>query len=199
MSRGSKKSRILLVGDFITPASKWKHIMRYYLAATLIPALFLAAIGKVMAQSPEPQQSVDRKLMATVPARSTLRANRVRGQLSISRFPAIAFNREVTPDNGKKEQPESKYSLSSVTVPAGGWKVDAIAIYTHPGQPAEWRKVGRARLNVIAKKADLPGEADEPRKGREVEVTVRERRKACLKCAPRTSSLPLNRGNTGSA
>ena len=90
---------------------------------------------------------------------------------------AITINREVTPDDGKKAQPESKYSLSSVTVPAGGWTVDAVAIYTSPSQPVEWLKVTRARFNVIVKKGDLPGEADDPRKGREVEVTVREAQK----------------------
>ena len=42
--------------------------MRYYLAATLIPALFLAAIGKVIAQSPEPQTVGRREADGAVPA-----------------------------------------------------------------------------------------------------------------------------------
>jgi hypothetical protein len=41
-------------------ASKRKDVMRCCLAATLITGLFLAAIGKVMAQSREPQRESDR-------------------------------------------------------------------------------------------------------------------------------------------
>ena len=168
--------------------------MRYYLAATLIPALFLTAIGKVIAQSPEPQQSVDTKLMAQSQPEVLCERTEFGDNFLFPGSPAIAFNREVIPDDGKKAQPESKYGLSSVTVPAGGWKVDAIAIYTNPGQPAEWRKVGRARLNVIAKKGDLPGEADEPRKGREVEVTVREAKKGVYEVCAAELKLTLEPG-----
>ena len=38
--------------------------MRYHLAATLITGLFLAAIGKVIAQSSESQREIGGKLMA---------------------------------------------------------------------------------------------------------------------------------------
>ena len=41
---------------------------------------------------------------------------------------------------GRKQQSESKYGLSSVTVPAGGWTVDAVAIYASPSQPVDWRR-----------------------------------------------------------
>jgi hypothetical protein len=151
--------------------------MRCYLAAILIPGLFLAAIGKAIAQSPGPQTEIGGKLMAQSQPEILCERTEFRDSILFPGSLAITINREVTPGDGKKEQPESKYGLSSVTVPAGGWKVDAIAIYTSPSQPADWRKVGRARLNVIAKKGDLPGAADEPWKGREVEVTVREAQK----------------------
>jgi serine protease AprX len=143
-------------------------------SATLTLGLLFAAFGTVMAQSPESQRENDGKLVAELPLE--VLCERIEfGESPF--FPgslAITLNREVTPDEGKDAKAERNYSLSSVTVPAGGWKVDAIAIYTSPSQPADWRKVGRARLNVIAKKEDLPGMADDPRKGREVEVTVRE-------------------------
>jgi hypothetical protein len=107
--------------------------------------------------------------------------------------PAFTFNSELAPHEGKKARPDT-YGLSSVTVPAGGWKVDAVAIYTNPSQPADWRKVGRARLNVIAKKADLPGGADDPRKGREVEVTVREAQKGVYEVRAADLKLTLEPG-----
>ena len=100
--------------------------MRCYLAATLIPGLFFVAMGRLMAQSPEPQRENDRKLIAQ--SQPEVLCERSKFGDSIIGGPAIAINREVTPDDVKKAQPESKYSLSSVTVPAGGWKVDAIAI-----------------------------------------------------------------------
>jgi hypothetical protein len=163
--------------------------MRYHLAATLITGLFLAAIGKVIAQSSESQREIGGKLMAQSQPEVLCERTEFGDSLLFGGL-AITINREVTPDKGEKAQPESKYSLSSVTVPAGGWKVDAIAIYTSPSQPAGWRKVGRARLNVIAKKGDLPGEADEPRKGREVEVTVREAQEGVYEV--RAADLKLN-------
>ncbi len=167
--------------------------MRCYLAATLIPVLLLAAIGKLMAQSPEPQRAVDRKLMAQ--SQPEVLCERTEFGYSVfSGGLAITINREVNRDDGKKAQPESKYSLSSVTVPAGGWTVDAVAIYTSPSQPADWRKVGRARLTVIAKKGDLPGDADEPRKGREVEVTVREAQEGVYEVRATDLELPLEPG-----
>ncbi len=169
--------------------------MRCYLAATLIPVLLLWAIGKLMAQSPEPQRAVDRKLMAQ--SQPEVLCDRTEfGHSLIVGGPAITFNSEFIPDEGTQAQPD-RYSLSSVTVPAGGWKVDAVAIYTYPGQPAEpvdWRKVGRARLNVIAKKGDLPGEADEPRKGREVEVTVRETQEGMYEVRAADLKLTLEPG-----
>ncbi len=166
--------------------------MRCYLAATLIPVLLLAATGKVMAQSPEPQREIDRKLMAQ--SQPEVLCERTEFSYSLFMgFLAITFNRELTPDEGKKAQPD-KYGLSSVTVPAGGWKVDAVAIYTSPSQPADWRKVGRARFNVIAKKGDLPGEADEPRKGREVEVTVREAQEGVYEVRAANLKLTLEPG-----
>lgn len=166
--------------------------MRRYLTATLIPGLLLAAIGRLMAQSPEPQEE-DRKLLAQ--SQPEILCERTEfGDSVFSGGLAITINRELAPDDGKKAQPESKYGLSSVTVPAGGWKVDAIAIYTSPGQPADWCKVGRARLNVIAKKGDLPGEADDPQKGREVEVTVREAQKGVYEVRAAELKLTLESG-----
>src|SRR5262245_21642309 len=152
--------------------SKRRHVMRCYLVATLILGFLVASIGTLLARSPEPQKEVDRTLKEQSPPQVLCeRSNFGDG---IFGGPAFTFNSELAPENEQKAQPESKYSLSSVTVPAGGWKVDAIAIYTNPGQPAEWRKVGRGRLNVIAKKRNLPEAAADPRKGREVAVTVRE-------------------------
>jgi hypothetical protein len=80
-----------------------------------------------------------------------------------------------------------------VTVPAGGWKVDAIAIYTSPSQPADWRKVGRARLNVIAKKG-ICRRGGRTRKGREVEVTVREAQKGVYEVRAAELKLTLEPG-----
>lgn len=75
------------------------------------------------------------------------------------------------------EKRQLHYGLSSVTVPKGGWKVEAIAIYTAPPvNEKDWLKVNRARLNVFPKRGDLPDVNNDPRDGREVEVTVRERR-----------------------
>jgi hypothetical protein len=166
--------------------------MRCYLAATLIPVLLLAAIGKLMAQSPEPHSAVDRKLMAQ--SRPEVLCERTEFSYCLPMgSPAITFNNEVTPDERKKARPDN-YGLSSVTVPAGGWKVDAVAIYTSPSQPAEWRKVGRARLTVIAKKGDLPGKADDPRKGWEVEVTVREAREGVYEVRAANLKLTLEPG-----
>ena len=169
--------------------------MRWYLAATLIPVLLLTAIGKLMAQSPEPQKAVDRKLMAQ--SQPEVLCERTEFSYSVPLgFPTITFNNELSPDEAKREVIE-RYSLSSVTVPAGGWEVDAVAIYTYPGQPAEpadWRKVGRARLNVIAKKGNLPGEADDPRKGREVEVTVRKTQEGVYEVRAADLKLTLKPG-----
>jgi subtilase family protein len=166
--------------------------MRCYLAAILIPVLLLAAIGKLMAQSPDLQSAVDRKLMT----QSQLQVLCERAEFSYSVMMgavAIAFNSEVTPDEGKKGRPDN-YGLSSVTVPAGGWKVDAVAMYTSPSHPEEWLKVTGARFNVIAKKGDLPGEADDPRTGREVEVTVREAQEGVYKVRAANLELTLEPG-----
>lgn len=168
--------------------------MRVYLAAILVPGLFFAAIGKVIAQGPEPQKSVNAKLMAQSQLEVLCERTEFGDNFLFPGSPAIAFNRELTPDDGKKPQPESRYSLSSVTVPAGGWKVDAIAIYTSPRQPADWRKVGRARLNVIAKKGDLPAETDDPLKGREVEVAVSERQQGVYEVRASDLKLTLEPG-----
>jgi hypothetical protein len=168
--------------------------MRNYLAPTLIPGLLLAAIGRLMAQSPEPQKSVDRRTTAQSQPEILCERTEFGDNFLFPGSPVIAFNREVTPDDGKKAQPESKYGLSSVTVPAGGWKVDAIAIYTSPSQPADWRKVSRARLNVIAKKGNLPDAAADPRKGREVEVTVREAQKGVYEVRAAELKLTLEPG-----
>ncbi len=140
----------------------------------VIAFVVMFCIGTVMIGRAEAQQAQDSNQDAAEQSQPEVLCERTEFSYSLFMgFLAITFNRELTPDEGKKAQPD-KYGLSSVTVPAGGWKVDAVAIYTSPSRPADWRKVGRARFNVIAKKGDLPGEADEPRKGREVEVTVRE-------------------------
>ena len=173
-------------------ASKRRHVMRHHLAATLITGLFLAAIGKVMAQGPEPQTEIDAKLIAQ--SQPEVLCERSKFGDSIFGGPAFTFNSEFAPDKEKKAQPESKYSLSSVTVPAGGWKVDVVAIYTNPSQPADWCKVGRARLNVIAKKGDLPNVADDPGQGREVEVTVREVQKGVYEVRAADLKLTLEPG-----
>src|SRR5262249_8231128 len=90
----------------------------------------------------------------------------------------------------KKKESSSTYGLSSVTVPPGGWKVHAVAIYTrHPRQPKEWLKVSRARFNVIQKKEAVPLKQDDPPRGQEVDVTVREVRKDV--CEVRATDLRL--------
>jgi hypothetical protein len=102
----------------------------------------------------------------------------------------IISNHEPAPAEGKKP-PSPTYGLSSVTVPPAGWKIHAVAIYTYrPNRPEGWLKVRRARLNVLAKKADLPGAGEGPRNGREVEVTVRQSQEGVYEV--RASNLRLN-------
>jgi hypothetical protein len=106
----------------------------------------------------------------------------------------ITFNREQPPDEGKKAT-RDYFSLSAVTVPPGGWKIHAVAIYTgYPSQPEGWLKVRRARLNVVAKKADLPAPGEDPRRGREVEVTVRAIKKDVYEVRASDLSLTLKPG-----
>src|SRR5262245_5622302 len=76
---------------------------------------------------------------------------------------------------GDKQSARDVYALSSVTVPPGGWTVQAVAIYTvSPSRPEGWLKLGRARLNVLPKMGERPGAKEDPRAGREVEVAVRK-------------------------
>ena len=46
---------------------KRRHVMRCYLAATIVLGLLLASIGTLSAQSPEPQKEVDRNLKEQSP------------------------------------------------------------------------------------------------------------------------------------
>ncbi|MBI1903006.1 MAG: S8 family serine peptidase [Planctomycetia bacterium] len=85
--------------------------------------------------------------------------------------PSIGYNCELVSEKNKSTT--RGYSLSSVTVPQAGWKVHSLAIYTISYQPEKWLKLRRARLNVFAKKGDLPAADADPQGGREVEVTVR--------------------------
>jgi hypothetical protein len=102
---------------------------------------------------------------------------------------ASFFTGERPSDEGKKAS-RNRYGLSSVTVPLGGWKIHAIAIYTFsPSRPEGWLKVRQARLNVFPKKGDLPTAEDDPRTGRVVEVTVRESQKGSYEI--RASDLDL--------
>ena len=142
-------------------ASKRRNVMRCYLAATLISVLLLAAIGKLMAQSPEPQKEVDRRPEAQSQPEVLCERTEFGYELVIGTR-AFTFNREVTPDDGKKAQPESTYSLSSVTVPAGGWTVDAVAIYTSPSQPVEWLKVTRGTIQCHCQKRGSAGRGGRP-------------------------------------
>lgn len=146
--------------------------MRSYLTATLIVVLFFTAIGRLMAESPQPLTESDKNPVAESEP-EVLRERTDFGHNVVFGGRAFIFNSELTRDREKKQGPEW-YSLSSVTVPEGGWRIDAVAIYTNPSQPADWHKVERARLNVIAKKGDLPHEAEDPRQGREGQVAVRE-------------------------
>ena len=92
--------------------------MRCYLAATLIPGLFLAAFGKLMAQSPGLQKEVDRKPAAQSRPEVLCERTEFRESTILPGALAIFINRELAPDEGKKAQPGATYSLSSVTVPA---------------------------------------------------------------------------------
>lgn len=162
--------------------------MRFCIVATLIPGFLLGGFGDSLGQEAElPKPPDETRVAPSLPevlcSRNDFRTNLLFGNL------AFTFNSELAPVEGKKAA-SGTYGLSSVTVPQGGWKVDSIAIYTDPGEPAEWLKVGRGRLNVFAKKGDLPGKADDPRKGREVEVTVRESQEGVYEL--RAADLELN-------
>ena len=67
--------------------------MRCYLVVILIPGLSLAAIGKVIAQSPEPQRSVDTKLMAQSQPEVLCERTEFGDNFLFPDSPAIAFNR----------------------------------------------------------------------------------------------------------
>jgi len=100
--------------------------------------------------------------------------------------PLVTYrNEEMTSAQGQT----AIYSLSSITVPLGGWKIDAIAIYTLPRKPEGWLQVKRARLNIFPKKGDVPGAEDDPRRGKEVPVTIREVQKTIYEV--RCSDLDL--------
>src|SRR5438105_5020059 len=60
------------------------------------------------------------------------------------------------------------YGLSSVTVPQLGWEVHAVTVFMTARAPEKWIKLGNARLNVVAKKRDLPTPEEDPRRGRQV-------------------------------
>jgi Subtilase family len=107
----------------------------------------------------------------------------------------ITINGEETAGNeGKRRASGNYYSLSSVTVPQGGWKIDAVAIYTTASLPKEWLKLRRARLNVFPRKADWPAANEDPRQGREVEVSVREIRKGVYEVRAADLKLTLDPG-----
>jgi hypothetical protein len=82
------------------------------------------------------------------------------------------------------------YGLSAVTIPADGWQIDAITIFTTAADPAKWRTLDSARLNVITKRDDeVPRPDDDPTQGREVKVTVQELADGVF--AVRTAGLAL--------
>ena len=144
--------------------------MRYYLAALFL----LAATGEVLAQNPERRRQTDKRPM-TQPEVLCERIEFGHSFLGSS-VPGLDTNRELIANSGEQMQP-NRYCLSSVTVPARGWKVECVSIFIYPVQssePADWSKVSLARLNVFAKKCSLPDEEDDPGLGREVEISVRE-------------------------
>src|SRR5262245_46385350 len=84
-----------------------------------------------------------------------------------------ATYRQLEPADRNK--PTGIYGLSALTVPPAGWRVDAVTIFTSARTPEKWLKLDRARFIVIAKgKGDVPSADDDPRKGKEVPVTVRQ-------------------------
>ena len=46
------------------------------------------------------------------------------------------------------------YGLSAITVPAAGWHVDAVTIFTTARNPEKWEARPRPRLNVLPKHKD---------------------------------------------
>jgi hypothetical protein len=109
----------------------------------------------------------------------------------------IAANFEGTSDKEKRKV----YGLSSITVPAGGWTVTSVAIYTaYPEHPDKWLKLAKARLNIFPKKkGKRPAADDDPERGREIKVSVRKNRqekdgkgKNCDVFEVRASNLKLN-------
>ncbi len=77
-------------------------------------------------------------------------------------------------------QPEaSSYVVSGVTVPPGGWEIDAISVYFRSPATAPGGKPPsiKGRLNVVLRegRAERPRPADDPRKGRIVSVVVKPR------------------------
>jgi hypothetical protein len=95
----------------------------------------------------------------------------------------------------RQEEQRGIYGLSAVTVPPAGWKVYAVTIFTSPSSPQKWVKLQRARLNVVPKKGDLPGPDDDPRRGREVKVSVRESGKGVFAVVASDLNLRLEPGD----
>jgi hypothetical protein len=102
------------------------------------------------------------------------------------------FSQLETTQNGA---PSGTYGLSAVTVPPARWDVHAVTIFTTATAPDKWVQLRRARLNVVSKKGDLPAADDDPRRGREVEVTVREHRPGVFAITAADLKLRLTPGD----
>ena len=121
---------------------------------------------------PKPADTPDTRMASAVQLRAEVLCERTQFHLGLLQTLDVFANHEGTTD---AEDKRTIYSLSSITVPRGGWKIDAVAIYTsYASRPEGWLKLKRARLNVFSKKAEVPAAADDPRLGREVKVTVRK-------------------------
>lgn len=64
------------------------------------------------------------------------------------------------------------YWLSAITVPIGGWRLDAATVFAIPNE-AKWDRLMRARLNVIRKEGSSPPATFDPRKGKMVAALAR--------------------------
>jgi len=99
-------------------------------------------------------------------------------------------------NNEYAERPASNfYILSGIVVPPGGWDINAMTVYFEKAKkPAGWMRLARARLNWFRKSADLPLPADDPRKGRVVDVKVKLEKEGVYAVRAEGLGLPLESG-----
>ena len=167
-------------------------VMRFYYLSALISGFLTGACANVSGQDANFPKGANDKLLVQSSPKVLCERTAFSNNLLFGGF-AFTFNRELIPVETKNTTPNT-YALSSVTVPAGGWKVDTIAIYTNPSEPEDWLKVSRARLNVFAKKEVLPRKIDNPRNGRDVAVSVRKSHEGVFEVRSEGLSLTIEPG-----